>query len=384
MTGGQFSAEMRNTGASGAELRPFSPPPPPESFPAPQARVWLGPTASVAATFAIIVTVLGGTAIETWRGTPAPLRFFDPRRSPTFDETCVVSTIDYALSSAEDNDVVFLGDSACRTGIDPVLFERLTGLRAYNLGIVGDLGPGVMLNVAGAYLATHRAPRLIVLCLSPVGLERDVPWYWTKLRNHVENCYGFDVHDARSLQANLSYTLRQGTLFACAKSGLFLASDLPDVRDWPLVGMEKVTYRQFEPLSREKRGHCALPGRGPFKNLDRPGGIVVIHEAWNAGARRLIKTCDNARIPLLIRFCPVSAEATRNINFERPERWLMDLKASFPRLLLPADPPIVRFEPMLCWDYSHANPQGTRRFTELVAAEVRSALEPGAVKAKGK
>ena len=43
--------------------------------------------------------------------------------------------------------------TACRTGVDPIAFERLSGLRAYNLGIVGDLGPGVMLNIGKAYLS---------------------------------------------------------------------------------------------------------------------------------------------------------------------------------------------------------------------------------------
>ncbi len=39
------------------------------------------------------------------------------------------------LRSNEINDVIFLGDSTCHDGIDPVLFERnLSQLRAYNLG----------------------------------------------------------------------------------------------------------------------------------------------------------------------------------------------------------------------------------------------------------
>jgi hypothetical protein len=41
--------------------------------------------------------------------------------------------MEYALTSDEYNDVIFLGDSAPLHAIDPVYFETLTGLRAYNL-----------------------------------------------------------------------------------------------------------------------------------------------------------------------------------------------------------------------------------------------------------
>jgi hypothetical protein len=360
-------------------------------FSTPTPGRWLTPTAIVAGTFAVLLAVLGGTAFSTFRGAPPELRFFDPRRSPTFDETCVVSAIDYAFSSDEKNDVIFLGDSVCRTGLDPVEFERLTGWRAYNLGIVGDLGPGVMLNVAQAYFAKHPPPRIVVLCVSPVGLEKDVPWYWVKLRDHFVNCYGFDTRSAKSLAASAGYAVRQGTVltwdrvassFAESPSSFAEAprAEVPreltrDVRDKSLIGMEQVTYHKYERLTREKRGHFELPGRGPYKNLDRPGGIVLVHDAWESGLRRLAETCDHWGIPLMIRFGPVSAEATKNLKFDGVEQSLQNLQKSYPRLLLPDDQRILRYSPGLCWDYSHPNPQGTQQFTKQVAAEVQAALD---------
>lgn len=283
--------------------------------------------------------------------------------------------MDYALSSSERNDVIFLGDSVCRTGLDPVHFECVTGLRAYNLGIVGDLGPDVMLNISQAYLAQHPPPRLVVLCVSPLGLERDVPWHWVKLRNHFVNCYGLDTGSVRSRAASLGYSLRQGTLLAWDRAAASFAGNGGDVRDYPLIGMEKVTYREYERLTREQRGHFELPGRGPYKNLDRPGGLVLVHEVWESGLRRLAENCHNAGVPLMIRFGPVSAEATKNLKFERLERCLQDLQVSFPRVSLTGDQQILRYPPELCWDYSHPNPQGARRFTEQVAAEVQLSLD---------
>lgn len=332
------------------------------------------PTAVVAGTFAVLLAVLVGTSLYAVRGAPPALRFFDPRRSPTFDETCLVSAIDYAISSDERNDVIFLGDSVCRTGLDPLQFERLTQLHAYNLGIVGDLGPGVMLNIAQAYLARHPKPRLLVLCVSPVGLERDIPWYWVKLRDHFVNCYGFDTDDLRAQAAGTGYTIRQGTVFAWDSAKPAVSGPREDVRDKSLIGMEQVTYREYENLTRRKRGHFELPGRGPDKNLDRPGGLVTVHDTWDAGVRRLAQTCEAAGVPLMIRFGPVSAASTKNLKFERVEHWVHELQTSYPHLIARNDQAIVRFPPELCWDYSHPNPQGATHFTRQVATEVRSAL----------
>jgi hypothetical protein len=153
-------------------------------------------------------------------------------------------------------------------------------------------------------------------------------------------------------------------------------SPLPeDVRDLSVTGLEKVTYRQFEGLARQKRGHFELSGHGPPKNLDRPGGLVRVHEVWRAGLRRLCQSCERAGVPLMLRFCPVSGEATRNLKFDEVDRWMRDLRSDHPRLLVANDESILRYPPELCWDYSHPNVDGTRVFTERLAGEVQSALD---------
>jgi hypothetical protein len=77
----------------------------------------------------------------------------------------------------------------------------------------------------------------------------------------------------------------------------------------------------------------------------------------------------------MIRLGPVAADATKNLNFERLERWLQESQTAFPHLLVPRRQNILRYPPELCWDYSHPNPQGAQKFTEQVASEVRLALE---------
>lgn len=92
------------------------------------------------------------------RNTPAELRFLEPRRAPTMDEAIITYPVEYSLRSQEKNDAIFVGDSTCRSGIDPAEFERLTGLRAYNLGSQGKAGPMAYTLTAMAYLSKHPAP----------------------------------------------------------------------------------------------------------------------------------------------------------------------------------------------------------------------------------
>ncbi len=47
------------------------------------------------------------------------------------DEAWTGCVMDYALASTEGNDVIFLGDSICRSGIEPIQFEHETRLRGY-------------------------------------------------------------------------------------------------------------------------------------------------------------------------------------------------------------------------------------------------------------
>lgn len=335
---------------------------------------WLNPTVLVLGSAPATLLLLSAAAAYSFRETPTALRFFDPRRSPTSDESWVVSTMDYALSSTEKNDVVFLGDSVCRTTIDPIRLESLSGLHGYNLGVAGHLGPEVVLNLAQAYLASHPPPRLMVLCVSPVGLEQDVPTHWEKLRDHVLNCYGFEARSAKSIAGRLGYRIRQGTVIAWNESAGLLCGQRRDVRDMPLDGKGKETYRTFEQSTRKSRGYVVLSGKGLARDLDRPGGIVAIHDAWDSNVRRLAKICEQARVPVLIRFGPISAESSKNLKFDRLERWLHDLQESHSNVRLPRDRRILRYPPELCWDSTHCIAAGAAKFTAQLSEDVRSAL----------
>src|SRR5271156_2016840 len=86
----------------------------------------------------LAISVVAGCALfaasyRFGRGVATIERFLDSDKTPTSVDAFVAAPIEYALGSDEVNDVVFFGESACRSGVDPKRFESLTGLKAYNL-----------------------------------------------------------------------------------------------------------------------------------------------------------------------------------------------------------------------------------------------------------
>src|SRR5271155_3982934 len=106
--------------------------------------------------------LLSGSSYCIGRATPTVLRFLEPSRAPAGDEAFVAYPVESALHSTEPNDVIFLGDSVCLHGLDPAAFEKLTGLKAFNLGSFGYIGPVGYQIVARGYFLNHgHKPRAV-------------------------------------------------------------------------------------------------------------------------------------------------------------------------------------------------------------------------------
>lgn len=63
----------------------------------------------------------------------------------------------------EPVDIVFLGDSTVKNAIDPELFYQLTGVKAMNLGLTGNLVSYGDYAILKKYLKNHRPPKVIVV-----------------------------------------------------------------------------------------------------------------------------------------------------------------------------------------------------------------------------
>jgi hypothetical protein len=331
---------------------------------------WLAVSALMLATCGLTFVALSIVPFNTASQTPPDVRLFDPRRPPTRDEGWLGSMMGYALSSPEKNDVVFLGDSACRAAIDPAAFERLTQLRAYNLGIVGDLGPDVRLELAHSYLSTHPLPRLIVLCVSPLGMERDVPVQWRELRDRCLDCYG---SEPRQMPAKLGYWIREGTLIKWENTFPTSLRKQPDIRDDVFYGREEKTetYRSYDHSLSKGRGFMPLWGNSYATRLVRKQPVVLVDPVWTEGVRHLAETCRHANLPLLIRLIPIPAEGSESLDVSQIDGWLSEVAQAFPNVTVAENPRLLRYGHELMWDTTHISAKGAVKFTETLAHDVK-------------
>jgi hypothetical protein len=325
-----------------------------------------------------VSATLGGLSAAGYcvgRGTESDLRFFEPRRAPTVDEAVITYPIEYSLRSSERNDVIFLGDSTCRCGIDPAQFERLTGLRSYNLGSQGRAGPIALLITAKAYLATHPPPKLLVLCVTPVVFDADTSRIEELMRDRFLANYGPEVTGVVPTQESLLYFIRRGSL-TVARAPLSLISGSPrDVRDLPLSGLEMETCRSLQRSTQDMRGFRSLPGLHHKEKLWlwRKGKPVAIPDVWDRNVRALAETCRSRGIPLLIRFSPMPRECLSMRDYSPVEKWSQEMQGSCPGLTI-GQPTLTWYDWELCWDAFHLNAQGVAKYTPFLATQVRAVL----------
>jgi hypothetical protein len=232
------------------------------------------------------------------------LRFFVPYRPLSVDEASVVYPIEYALHSNEANDVVFIGDSTCCDGVDPARLER-TGIRSYNLGSLGGLGPVPYAITLRAYFEHHPRPKLVVLCLSPFTLG--TPAAWDQGKRFIAN-YGpeTDRGFVEACQA-MAYFVRRGATWSASQR---------DRRGDPLRDYEHETYWSLKPKVLARRGFHPLPEEHSQKRREPPKEHFMVWPNWEKGVPDICRTCGEFNVPLLIRFMPVAEHLRSERDFD--------------------------------------------------------------------
>jgi len=330
----------------------------------------------------LVLAVTGGTlatlaalAYREGAAISTELRFFTTWVAPSLDDASAICPVEYALRTNEANEVVFLGDSTCRTSIDPAPFQRLTGLSAYNLGSLRGIGAEGFVITAKAYLLHHAKPRAVVLCVTPVCFEADARTVGGHLwRTFVAN-YGPEVSEAIPLFERISYFCKRGALAASSPGGdLRLRGKGEDVRDLPLDGLAVETYRTLQRKTREARGFFPLPGaHGPPKGFGKADSVLIRKE-WTQGIQRLAQICKDAGVVLMIQFSPISEEVVKVRDLSPLEAWSRELEASYPQTIV-ARPIVVVYDSPLMWDAIHLNSAGVEKFLPVVAKDVQAVLD---------
>src|SRR5579863_8831998 len=190
-------------------------------------------------------------------------RFLPSSRPPDWNDAIATIPIEYALNSTETNDVVFFGDSAPLYAIDPIYFEELTGLKAYNLASFRHLSVNGFLLTAQAYLARHPAPRLVVLCVSPeVFGAADGERVSAK---HFVRAYGRTFEGkSPAVDSIVSGVMHSDGYSGMIRRGVSIMSDYfgrfprprGDVHDEPVEGGSGFTLNTLAQLIHERRGYA--------------------------------------------------------------------------------------------------------------------------------
>jgi hypothetical protein len=336
----------------------------------------ISPTLVVVAVTSLSLGIMAFVTYRRGAATESDQRFFIKWIAPTLDEASAICPIEYALRSRDKHDIVFLGDSTCRTGIDPVRFERLTGLAAYNLGSLRGIGPAGFLITAKAYLLHHPRPRALVLCVTPTCFEVDAGTVGGPLPERFAANYGPEVSESVPLVDRVSFFSKRGLWTVWRPNDGAAERWMPgqDVRDVPLRGLATESFRTLQQKTAEARGFFALPGvHGRSRGIGKPEATLIQAE-WKEGIRRLAQTCDEAGLPLLIQFAPISADVAKARDFSPLEAWSRELESSYPRTTV-ARPILLVYDSQFLWDAIHVNSAGVDKFLSTAATNVRVALK---------
>ncbi len=352
-------------------------------------RNWerLGPSLFVLAVVTASAMLFAGTTYLVGKRREDQKRFFKNFRPPNYFEANLVSKIDYAVNSSEKNDVIFLGDSTCLSDIQTVEFERLSGLKAYNLGCMGILGVDGCEMLLRSYLGHHPKPRMLVFSAHPLMLtSRPSDLGPAEIRARFFWSFGPEGLAIRPPHDHaVRYFIQQGlqTLIGHVMGGFarYAAEPIPVGGGLSFVTLVKEM--------RETRGHWAHPGALDAATRRKGCGLEAVDRRLNISPdhpfpvseenrhwfRALACYAREQEIALLIRLTPVLLGASAE-RYDSIHAWTTELREEFPGVII-SRPEVIQYEPGDFWETSHLNPQGAAKFTALAAQEVMKVWQPG-------
>jgi len=315
------------------------------------------------------------------------LGLLEPYRAPTSDEAIALIPIEYAIDEHEPNDVIFVGDSTCRSGLDPRLFQKLSGLTAYNLGSSGSLSIWGQFATLTAYLAHHPAPRAVVLCMSPVNvlqIQRAPEGSPGAAPTVVETTAGalyerfLRIYGTPNFRrgifadgtSSLRYFINRGMSIAQGQLTAWVSGQTHDRLDDPLYGYESETYRTLSDKMRQSHGFFLLPRThgdavGILEALSEPHSV----NSWiDDGVRAFAGLAQKHGFRLLIRLGPLSRDQAP-WDSECIPAWLKRLEGEFPQVSA-SRPEVLWYDRQVCWDSIHVNASGVKLFTGATARDV--------------
>jgi hypothetical protein len=306
-------------------------------------------------------------------------------RPPSWAEVMMALPMDYARRSCESNDVIFLGDSTCRAGIDPRHFTSCTGLQAYNLGGMFALGVDGMRLILQSYLDYHPAPRLVVVSLHPSNFGDSQPPELQEAHTRFLECYGGASADQAP---SVSHSFGECLTLGRRKLAWWATGHIESGRGYPISDNAGFTYLTAADVSRRARGFLdysqngGQPGRihadGWQPRID-PSRIFWPGMSCRKELSQLYSIAQQRGAGMLIRLAPLPYEPFP-VDQTVLDQWFHGLEADCPGVVV-CEPLVTTYSMELFYDAFHLNQKGARQFTARIANDAQTAL---AVEARAK
>jgi hypothetical protein len=321
---------------------------------------------------------------------------FGKRKQVTIDELTVIAAMERAESKDNPVDIVFTGGSTCHRGINPKLFEKQTGLTAYNLASNKLAGVRVWYWTCKTYLENHPAPRAIVLCLSPVDILCLVG---EKPKTSHDDLDPDDLSERFALAYGpylpfLQVVMNHGSRWQqyyidrglrISLSGLvgLIPGHSTDPRDRLIYGGSGGEYNAEKLKLFAAGGFRTLPERptavGPSGTVFREGKpqgplpltqtVIPLTDDY---VRAYAKLAQEYKTELLFCVSPISREA--KFDTTGLDEWMRRLQKDYPNVRL-VFPEVLLYDPELFWDQHHVNFRGVNKFTTDVSERVTALLK---------
>ena len=279
-------------------------------------------------------------------------------------------------------------------GVNTPLFEELSGLSAYNLGVRGFVQIDGAQLLLRDYLEHHPAPRLVVLCFDPheVG-ERPtnateskqlVLDAFTKTKANYLWCYYSQDGFPRPTHARpWRYYVMQGLLEVLGA----LAGGERRVLNQPTQLFGDTSFNDSRVEIARSRGyaspgtrHISAAARRSLDSYALPDGVGAsqrdpypVGQKFDAGLRAFVRFAQEQGILVLLRLTPV-LPAAHEEHYDRLDEWFNRLEAECPGLVVDR-PPVLIYDPRFVVDENnHLNHAGGERFTSELVGAVKAAL----------
>ena len=314
------------------------------------------------------VASLGYLALTDLNSGP---QFLPRHRVPWYAESVIYYHMEYAISSDEYNDVIFLGASAAQAGLATRSFEEQTGLSAYNLSTFINFQTDTQLEMFEVYLEHHPAPRLLVYLAFPRDLGDDrIPD--PELRGRLSRAYG-TPWESESTPPTLSFPqyYAEGfwTLYGLVKGGFKHPYDAPR--------SPRPSHRELGPSLAQEKGWQEYPqGRTLDLSYLEEMEAFAVSPWYQQGLEEMAQFASQQGIDFMVYVMPVP-ESSIAIDDGPMASWASQFETSFPEAQV-AGLPVQSYEHSRWGNAFHLNRRGAEALTRDVGEGVMGFLgSPG-------